>query len=319
MVTEWLRLSVTIKVQACTRPRDRGAAAPGLVVHAQVACPARAPVTVARLRPWSDPGAWLFGNPGMNETFRPRPQHCWRRTQTGGGRLVVTPDGLRLIVAGATNRRYANAQIDDYTGLPRERFPWRAPLRMSVVARVGTPVQGTAGFGFWNAPISPIGKVLPVLPAAIWFFYASPPADMPLAHSVPGFGWKVATIDATTRRALVWAPAAPLVLLANRLPGVYDRLWHRVQRALAVSEALIPPPDDTFRTYTLEWLTGSARFLIDGQVVHETDCAPRGPLGFVAWVDNQWLIATPRGRFGWGLHAVPGAQWMELARVRIEN
>lgn len=319
MVTEWLRLSVTMRVQACTRSRDRGAAAPGLVVHAQVVRPARASATVARLRPWSDPGAWLFGNPGMNETFRPRPQHCWRRTQTGGGSLVVTPDGLRLIVAGATNRRYANAQIDDYTGLPRERFPWRAPLRMSVVARVGTPVLGTAGFGFWNAPISPIGKVAPVLPAAIWFFYASPPADMPLAHGVPGFGWKVATIDATTRHALVWAPAAPLVLLANRLPGVYDRLWHRVQRALAVSEALIPPPDDTFRTYTLEWLTGSARFLIDGQVVHETDCAPRGPLGFVAWVDNQWLIATPRGRLGWGLHAVPGAQWMELARVRIEN
>ncbi|MCS7290417.1 MAG: hypothetical protein RMJ55_06675 [Roseiflexaceae bacterium] len=255
----------------------------------------------------------------MNETFRPRLQPHWRCTQTGGGRLVVTPDGLRLVVAGATSRRYANAQIDDYTGLPRERFPWRAPLRMTVVARVGTPILGTAGFGFWNAPISPVGRVLPVLPAAIWFFYASPPADMPLAYGVPGYGWKVATIDATTRHALAWAPAAPFVLLANRLPGVYDRLWQRVQRALAVSEALIPPPDDTFRAYTLEWLTSGARFLIDGQVVHETDCAPRGPLGFVAWVDNQWLIATPRGRFGWGLHAVPGAQWMEVAGVRIEG
>jgi hypothetical protein len=255
----------------------------------------------------------------MNETFRPRPQPGWRLTQTGGGRLVLTPEGMRFVVAGATTRRYANAQIDDYTGLPRHRFPWRAPLRLTVVARVGTPVRGTAGFGFWNAPISPIGKVLPVLPAAIWFFYASPPANMPLAYGVPGCGWKVATIDATTRRALRWAPVAPLVLLANRLPGIYKRLWHRVQRALSVSEATIPPLDDTFRTFTLEWLTGGAHFLIDGQVVHETDYAPRGRLGFVAWVDNQWLIATPRGELGWGLLDVPGAQWMEIAQVRIEG
>ncbi len=255
----------------------------------------------------------------MNETFHSRLQPYWRHMQTGGGHLVVTTAGLRFIVAGATTRRYANAQIDDYTGLPRRRFPWRAPLRMTVVARVGTPIHGTAGFGFWNAPISPIGRVLPVLPAAIWFFYASPPADMPLACGVPGSGWKVATIDATTRRALAWAPAAPFVLLANRLPGVYDWLWHRIQRALAVSEALIPPLDDTFRTCTLEWLTCGARFVIDGQVVHETDCAPRGPLGFVAWVDNQWLVATPRGSFGWGLHAIPGAQWMEIARIHIEH
>jgi hypothetical protein len=255
----------------------------------------------------------------MNETFHPRPQPGWRLTQTGGGRLVLTPEGMRFVVAGATTRCYANAQIDDYTGLPRHRFPWHAPLRLTVVARVGTPVRGTAGFGFWNAPISPIGKVLPVLPAAIWFFYASPPANMPLAYGVPGFGWKVATIDATTRRALRWAPVAPLVMLANRLPGIYERLWHHVQRALSVSEATIPPPDDTFRTFTLEWLTGGARFLIDGQVVHETDCAPRGRLGFVAWVDNQWLIATPRGEFGWGLLDIPGAQWMEIAQVRIEK
>ena len=71
----------------------------------------------------------------MNETFRPRPQPGWRLTQTGSGRLVLTPEGMRFVVAGATTQRYANAQIDDYTGLPRHRFPWRAPLRLTVVAR----------------------------------------------------------------------------------------------------------------------------------------------------------------------------------------
>ena len=61
-----------------------------------------------------------------------------------------------------------------------------------------------------------------------------------------------------------------------------------------------------------------ARFLVDGTVVLETDRPPRGPLGFVAWVDNQWLVATPRGRFGWGLLNAE-AQWLDLALVRIEQ
>ncbi len=246
-----------------------------------------------------------------------RLSHRWRVMQASGGRLVVMPDALRFVVAGVTTRRYANAQIDDYTGLPRERFPWRPPLRMTVVARIGTPIAGTAGFGFWNAPISPLGKVLPVLPAAVWFFYASAPSDMPLARGVPGSGWKVATIDATTRQAWAWAPAAPLVVLMNRLPLLYRMVWPRVQRALAVSEAAIAPPDAMFREYTLEWFNGGARFFVEGQLVHEAMCAPQGPLGFVAWVDNQWLIATPDGRFGWGVHTVTGAQWMDVARVRI--
>ena len=45
--------------------------------------------------------------------------------------------------------------------------------------------------------------------------------------------------------------------------------------------------------------------------------APRGPLGFVAWVDNQWAVATPRGRFGWGLLA-SSEQWLDLGVVQIE-
>jgi hypothetical protein len=48
----------------------------------------------------------------------------------------------------------------------------------------------------------------------------------------------------------------------------------------------------------------------------ETDRPPRGPLGLVAWVDNQWMVATPHGRFGWGLLQAE-AQWLDLALVRI--
>jgi hypothetical protein len=254
----------------------------------------------------------------VREAFRAPLRLPWRTIQTGAAQLAITETGLRFAVGGV-HSGYANAQIDDYTGLARADFPWRPPLRLTVRARAAERIAGTAGFGFWNSPISPLGRVLPVLPAAVWFFYASPPADMPLAYGVPGYGWKAACIDSTQPQALAWAPLAPLVLAANRIPGVERRLWPHVQRALGVSEAPIPPPGPGFREYVIEWNIGSARFLIDGQVVHQAPCAPRGPLGFVAWVDNQWLIATPHGRFGWGVHQVQAAQWMEIGEVQIET
>ena len=254
----------------------------------------------------------------IDDTFRPRPNPRWRPTQLGGGQLLVTGDGLRLALAGARRDRYADAQIDDYAGLSRGRFPWRPPLRLTVRARGSGPVAGTAGFGFWNNPLSPLLDGWPALPAAIWFFHASPPSDMPLARGVPGQGWKAACIDATRLAALAWAPLAPPVLLLNRIPALYTRIWPRVQHALRVAEVPIIAPDTRWRTYTLEWHEGWARFDVDGATMLETDRPPRGPLGFVAWVDNQWAVATPQGRFGWGLLDA-GTQWLDLGLLRIER
>lgn len=257
--------------------------------------------------------------PAVNEQFRSRLSRSWRTMQVGGGRIAVTEEGLRLAVASASRARYANAQIDDYSGLARAQFPWRPPLRLTLRARFGGVMRGTAGFGFWNSPLSPLGAVQPALPAALWFFYASPPADMPLARGVPGHGWKAAAIDARTREALAWAPLAPAVLLLNRIAWMYRRIWPRVQRALRVAEAALPPPDQRWRSYAIEWRPDGARLSVDGATVLETERPPHGPLGFVAWVDTQWLVATPDGRFGWGLHDVPGAQWLDIAQLRIER
>jgi len=251
----------------------------------------------------------------IEDTFLPRPLTRWRHTQVGGGRLALLDDGLRLLLAGAQCTAYSDAQIDDYAGLARRRFPWRPPLRMTVRARASGALAGTAGFGFWNNPFSPLGGT-PALPAALWFFFGSPPSDLPLALHVPGYGWKAACIDATRPSALAWAPLMLPVLLANRLPALYQRIWPRVQRSLRVAEASIVALDQQWREYTIEWRVEGARFFVDGALVLETDRPPLGPLGFVAWVDNQWMVATPCGRFGWGLLDAE-AQWLDLALVRI--
>jgi hypothetical protein len=253
----------------------------------------------------------------IEDTFYPRPLARWHATQVGGGRLALLADGLRLMVAGARRTEYSDAQIDDYAGMGRRRFPWRPPLKLKVRARASGQLYGTAGFGFWNNPFSPLGGA-PALPSAIWFFYASPPSDMPLALGVPGYGWKAACIDATGPSALAWAPLALPVLLANRAPELYRRVWPRVQRALRIAEAPIAALEQTWREYTIEWRVDSARLLVNGVVMLEIDRPPRGPLGFVAWVDNQWMVATPRGRFGWGLLDAQ-TQWLDLAFIHVET
>jgi hypothetical protein len=68
----------------------------------------------------------------------------------------------------------------------------------------------------------------------------------------------------------------------------------------------------------LEWRERWARFEVDGATVLETDRPPRGPLGFVAWIDNQWARVTPQGHFGWGLLDA-GMQWLDLGRLQIET
>jgi|GEM_PF-93135 len=253
----------------------------------------------------------------VKDNFRQRLSPRWQPIQIGGGQLLITDAGLRLLVPRARRDRYANAQIVDYAGQSRERFPWRPPLRLTVRARSSGLIAGTAGFGFWNHPLALLGR-RSALPAAAWFFYASPPSDMPLALGVPGCGWKAACIDATKPGALAWAPLAPPVLLLNNLPWLYRRIWPAVQRSLTISEALLPPLDSSWHTYTLEWREQSSRFAVDGTSALETPRSPSGPLGFVAWVDNQWAMATPWGRFGWGLLEAAQPQWLDLDLVQIE-
>jgi hypothetical protein len=75
---------------------------------------------------------------------------------------------------------------------------------------------------------------------------------------------------------------------------------------------------EQWHEYVIEWGPRTSRFLVDGRVVLSDAPSPRGPLCFVTWVDNQYLIATPQGRVRWGVLDVPGAQWLELAGVWLE-
>jgi hypothetical protein len=254
---------------------------------------------------------------GFWSTLDPR----WNRHFVGVGTLDSTDSTLRFVLAGATRRTYSDAQIDDYQGLPRRRFPWRPPLRMAVRARFSHPageLKGTAGFGFWNDPFMMTGARMPALPRALWFFYGSPPSNLKLDLQTPGDGWKAATIDALRPIALLLAPLAPLAVVLMNVPPLCRILWPPIQRAINVREAVVEAEMTQWHTYILEWGLERTRFCVDDEPVLEDAPSPRGSLGFVMWLDNQYMVVTPQGRFRWGLLDVPNRQWMEIERLAID-
>ena len=261
--------------------------------------------------------------PFIDEHFTQPLSAFWDVAEVQGGTVRVGGGALTMTIQ--PNRdRYTNAQVDDYhhDGF---RFRWRPPLRLTVVAQASAPAEalrGTAGFGFWNHPFSPDAYRLPRLPQAIWFFFASPPSKMALAHGVPGFGWKAATIDANHSGALMLTPLALPAALLMRAPPLYARLYPHIQRRLKIAERLLDSGLLAERhRYTIEWRSEGrgAVFAVDGATVLETPYAPRGAAGFVAWMDNRYAVVTPQGGLSFGIVPAEREQSLTLEQVTIEG
>ena len=249
------------------------------------------------------------------------PVQRWRAQCGDGGALVRTGEGLRLINLPASAGCYSNAQVDDHAHLPRHNFAWRPPARLSLRARFSHGVNaltGTAGFGFWNDPFAMNGRRAPALPHVAWFFLAAPPSNIAPALGVPGSGWKAAVMDADALPLLALLPTAPLAipLMRNRL--AYHMLWPVAQHVLGADEDVVDADMVAWHSYTIEWHARAVHFFVDDRCVLKSRRAPRGPLGVVIWMDNQFLVATPQGRIGHGVAAQRESQWMDIADVIVE-
>ena len=244
--------------------------------------------------------------------------------------MAGTSAAVRLSFAEATAQGYVDAEVHDYAKPRLADFAWRPPLRLQLRARAShsaTPANvansdpayllGTAGFGFWNAPFALV-RLGTRLPDAVWFFYGSPPHRLCLVPDVPGWGWKAQVVHAQ-RWGAVAAGLPTLGAVAwARLSGTHRIAARWVQRLSGAQETLLTPDLATWHDYRLDWLPDAAAFFVDGVAVAHMPHPPRGPLGFVAWIDNQYAVATPRGEFRSGILAT-GPQWLELADVTITS
>jgi hypothetical protein len=264
----------------------------------------------------------------MFEDFHQPLSERWTSTTVGGATLENVASALRLGFASAQQGQYVDAQIDDYGQLKRAQFPWRPPLRMQLEARSSLPaahpghlaehaiLRGTAGFGFWNYPFSIRGDIL-MLPEAVWFFYASPPSNMALVPDIPGWGWKAQVVHAMRPAALLATVPMTLSTGLALVTGKTGPASRWMQRLSGTHEAILDTNMTTWHSYTLEWHEEYALFLVDGEEVLRAPAPPVRPLGFVAWLDNQFAIATPRGVLRFGTVS-SGPQWLEMSRLTIE-
>jgi len=125
-------------------------------------------------------------------------------------------------------------------------------------------------------------------------------------------------MDAQRWRARLLLPLAPLAIPLMHLPPLYRRLYPLAQRVLGVHEAALDPALLAGRQrYELLWLPRRLEFYVGGMLVLAVNDAPRGALGFIAWIDNQFAIVTPQGRYGAGLCALDAPQSLTLHTLTI--
>ncbi len=238
--------------------------------------------------------------------------------EVGGGQVSQSGAHARLVLPPGSGH-YTDAQLDDYHVQRRRHFLHSPPLTLTLRARASHAApQGTLGFGFWNDPFTLTGGVL-AGPKVVWFFYASPPSDMALVEDVPGRGWKAATLDTGRLPPIVLAPAALAAILLTRVPGLGPPIMAAARRAVHAHEALLPDVSLTeWHTYELAWRPAEAIFRVDGIERLRSPAPPRGPLGLVLWIDNQYAIASREGKFGFGLCPVAETQWLEIEGVQVQ-
>lgn len=241
---------------------------------------------------------------------------------TPAGRVEQIADGgWRLSIPAGEAGEYRLAQLDDYHNLRRPGFPWQPPGRLSLSARAsGADLPGTWGFGLWNDPFGAGlayggSRLLPALPQAAWFFFASKHNYLSFRQDKPAQGALAAAFRSPD------VPVWPFVPLAVAVPLLLIRPLGRLARGAAgriiQEDAASLSLDVTqWHTYSVDWQADGVHFLIDGQEAFFTSVLPRPPLGLVIWIDNQYAAWNPDGSLNFGTLQNPAA-WIEIKDLEI--
>lgn len=229
----------------------------------------------------------------------------------------------RFMLTSGVPGRYRNAQMDDYSSLPRGKFLYQPPVSLRLWARVSSNnLPGTWGFGFWNDPfalgigIKGSGFRLPTLPEAAWFFFGSTENDLSFSSASPANGL-MASVFSSVRIPPIFLP-----LGLPALPFIGIRPAARMIRRLAsrfIHEEFTRLEVDAtqWHIYRLDWLADSVVFRVDDEVVASSDLPPRPPLGLVIWIDNQYAAFSADGSVHLGTQKNLTSAWLDIRDLTI--
>lgn len=246
-----------------------------------------------------------------------------KREANGGVVEGSLERGYQLTLPKLGTERYCLAQVDNYMHLPRGKFPHQQPLKLQLEARVSSgDLSGTWGFGLWNDPFS-LGfgaggmmRFLPVLPNAAWFFYGSKENFLSLRDNQPRAGFHAKTFR---------SPLLPSILSLSAVPFVPLMLWPAAARQLRKLSRVMVKEDfnllainvEEWHAYSLVWKEGLVLFEVDGLEVFRTGVSPRGRLGLVIWIDNQFFRFDPGGKLGFGFLKTASQFRMQLRNLTM--
>jgi hypothetical protein len=223
--------------------------------------------------------------------------------------ITKTEKGYLMKIPAGDSYAYRFAQIDDYFGLPRRKFPHHA-LTLSLRARTSSStIPGTWGFGLWNDPFGmSLGFGanrfrLPTLPNAAWFFGASPENHLSFSDK-PAQGF----LAQSFRSPKFHASLIPAGML---LPFSAKTTRRMLSKVIAEDSSALGVDVTQWHSYKLEWSESRVAWYLDEVQVSESPVSPNPPLGLVIWIDNQFAAFKPDGKIGFGV-LEGGEEWLEI-------
>jgi hypothetical protein len=226
-----------------------------------------------------------------------------------------TQKGYLLRIPKGDSYGYRFAQIDDYFGLSRRKFPHHS-LYLSLRAKTSSSsIPGTWGFGLWNDPFGMSlgfgGKrwQLPALPNAAWFFGASTENHLSFSDK-PAQGFLAQSFR---------SPRFDPLLVPTGLVFPFSRKTTRKLLGKIIDEDSFTLSVDVtqWHGYRLEWSQRGVAWYVDEVRVFESPVSPNPPLGLVIWIDNQYAAFTPDGKIGFGVLENPEPAWLEIADLNL--
>ena len=235
------------------------------------------------------------------------------------GTITHITQGWRLTIPSGTFGHYRLSQLDDHLGLPRNAYPYRPPLTLSLQARISSAeAPGTWGFGLWNDPFGfSFGPGegflhLPALPNTIWFFHASKKNYLSFRDDKPGQGF-LAQVFHSPRFD------SALILASLFLPFSRKRTRRLLSRVINEDSIKLTLEPSDWHSYRLDWKMTSSLFWVDDTLILASQVSPKPPLGLVIWIDNQYAAFMPDGTLKWGMEKNPQSEWLEIKDVKIRT